>query len=93
MEKHINEFVAHCQKIIDDAELFGNPSLSVRYGKRYARIFKSSLVGNDGVVYGFIDLQNGDILKAASCKAPIKNFARGNVNDPNTWNFNHLSIS
>lgn len=46
--------------------------LTVQFGKRYARFVAA------GSAMGFVDLENGDILKAASWKAPAKH-ARGNV--------------
>lgn len=49
------------------------PIANVTYGKRYARV----LVGNR--VHTFIDLNTGDILKAATYAAPAKNGVRGNI--------------
>jgi hypothetical protein len=49
-------------------------------GKKYARLV-SHREGNreaGGSAYGFVDLTNGDILKAAGWKAPAKH-ARGNI--------------
>jgi len=53
--------------------------------KKYARIVKSDAPVNGGQpssrsVWGFVDLSNGDILKAAGWKAPAKH-ARGNIFD------------
>lgn len=56
------------------------PRLSLESGKRYARIVAT---GSQREAFGFVDLTNGDVLKAASWKAPAKNFARGNINDAN----------
>lgn len=47
------------------------------YGKRYARIVAER--SSSSSVVCFIDLQNGDILKAASWKAPAPNGARGSL--------------
>lgn len=52
--------------------------VTVETGKRYARIVNRYAKGEGGSVYCFIDLTNGDILKAASWKAPAKG-ARGNI--------------
>lgn len=52
----------------------GAPEVSVNYGRRYAK-----LVTDQGV-FCFVDLTNGDVLKAASFRAPAKH-ARGNIFD------------
>jgi hypothetical protein len=54
----------------------GRVLITVERGKRYAK-----LVCDDGIsrcVHCFVDLTNGDILKAASWKAPAKH-TRGNI--------------
>ena len=52
------------------------PSIEISTGKRFARIIKKD--GSSIGAYGFIDLKNGDLLKAASWKAPALH-ARGNI--------------
>jgi hypothetical protein len=52
------------------------PAVSIDWGKRYARIVKDD--GNQRSVHCFVDLTNGDVLKAAGWKAPAKH-ARGSV--------------
>lgn len=52
------------------------PSVEISTGKRFARIIKKD--GSSVSAYGFIDLVNGDLLKAASWKAPAMH-ARGNI--------------
>jgi len=52
------------------------PSVEISIGKRFARIIKKD--GSNVSAYGFIDLSNGDLLKAASWKAPAMH-ARGNI--------------
>jgi hypothetical protein len=47
-------------------------TLSLDEGKRYIRIVATN--GGQSSSYGFIDKTNGDILKAASWKAPCKEF-------------------
>ncbi len=56
--------------------------LSLETGRRYARIVSED--GASRFAFGFVDLTNGDVLKADGWKAPAKNFARGNVSDANT---------
>ena len=56
-----------------------NASVRVDDGKAYLKVIK------DGSVHSFIvkddsgKFKAGDVLKAASFKAPAKNFARGNI--------------
>jgi len=52
------------------------PSIEISTSKRFARIIKKD--GSSISAYGFIDLKNGDLLKAASWKAPALH-ARGNI--------------
>jgi hypothetical protein len=52
------------------------PSVEISIGKTFARIIKVD--GSSRSAYGFIDLKNGDLLKAASWKAPALH-ARGNI--------------
>ena len=56
-------------------------TVTIEFGRRYAKLISADVRG--GVesaqsVYCFIDLTNGDILKAATWRAPAKH-ARGNV--------------
>ena len=56
-----------------------NLALHAEYGKKFIKIIK------DGSVHSFIVIEDGpkwkagDILKAATWKAPAQNFSRGNV--------------
>jgi len=52
--------------------------LSVMPGKRYIRIVSNRQPSGGRSVYCFVDRTNGDVLKAASWKAPAKH-ARGNI--------------
>jgi hypothetical protein len=56
--------------------------LTVSFGKRYVKVIAVSgdRTGGGRRVYCFVDQTNGDVLKAASWKAPAKH-ARGNVYD------------
>jgi hypothetical protein len=55
------------------------PPLEVMDGQRYVRVVSRDS-GNSRSVYCFIDKSNGDILKAATWKAPAKH-KRSNLND------------
>jgi hypothetical protein len=71
------------QKMIDEF----NTNLCYNEGSKYIKV----CTNNGGTVHSFIvkkdnnKFKAGDILKAASFKAPATNFARGNVIDGN-WN-------
>lgn len=51
------------------------PEVEVRKGRKYAKVFAGSSI------HTFVNLTNGDILKAASYKAPAPNGVRGSVLD------------
>ncbi len=78
-------FVEGCQNIHTDymAREFRslNPDvISVKIGKRYAKVIRTHVESELGSVHCFVDRINGDVLKAASWKAPAKH-ARGNIFD------------
>ena len=53
-------------------------SFTVKYGRKYARINSYDANGSGGGTWGFVEIESGDIYKAASYKAPAKH-ARGNI--------------
>lgn len=57
-----------------------NDVLSIEPGRKYAKVVRESYGCRHA--FCFIDLATGDILKAASWKAPAKH-ARGNIFAPN----------
>ncbi len=78
-------FVEGCQNIHTDhmARHFSRlapDQITARVGKKYVKIIRSRVGGPDGSVHCFVDMTNGDVLKAASWKAPAKH-ARGNIFD------------
>ena len=86
--EQLDEFLPMAQVAVDasyDQFTHGKghngPILSIEKGRRYARIVAndSHKNGTSRSVWGFIDMTNGDLLKAAGWKAPAKNFARGNI--------------
>ena len=71
------------------------PLIILEEGTRYVKVSKQdrSLEGRLGTkyVHTFIDKTNGDILKAATYKAPSKNGVRGNIFSENFENvINHF---
>lgn len=55
-------------------------TIDYKAGRRYIKIIKNRGGSGGRSVYCFVDKTNGDILKAASWKAPAKH-ARGNIFD------------
>ena len=51
--------------------------ISVDYGKKYARVVHESSTQRS--VHTFVNMINGDILKAGGWKAPAPNGVRGNI--------------
>jgi hypothetical protein len=79
----LDKFVTDAQVIVDRDRNAKYPTLarnvlSVETGRRYVRVVQSDGTPMCRSVYCFVDTKNGDILKAASWKAPAKH-ARGNV--------------
>lgn len=76
-----DKFVVDAQAIVDQDRNNRFPTLprnvlSVEPGRRYMKIVTN--YGTNKSVYCFVDSTNGDILKAATWRAPAKH-ARGNV--------------
>jgi hypothetical protein len=66
---------------ISDIGQFG---IEFEPGSKYVKVVKVSSGGSRSV-HSFIEKETGAIWKAASWKAPAKNFARGNVFDSGTY--------
>lgn len=82
-DEALDRFVRKAQEILDAhrARLYPNNSrevLTLDPGRRYVRIVRSDAGAHSRSVHCFVDRTNGDILKAASWKAPAKG-ARGNI--------------
>jgi|TARA_R110000851_G_scaffold230898_10_gene383777 hypothetical protein len=91
--EQIEKFKGTLQKFTDDymdsMEYSLKVDIGIKIGKKYAKVIKSEN-GKSGSVHSFINLENGDILKAASWAAPAKG-VRGNIFDVNegactAWN-------
>ena len=80
-------FLAGCEKIYNDymdANFPTNPRAEFAFskGRKNIKVFKVEKDSNGKIysrsVHCFVDMTNGDVLKAASWKAPAKH-ARGNI--------------
>jgi hypothetical protein len=60
-------------------------NLKVVKGTKYTKVVKGGSVHSFIVMEDTKDFKKGDILKAASWKAPAKNFSRGNVYDVTSY--------
>lgn len=60
-------------------------TFSLDFGPKFVKIVRRDGTGSRSV-YGFVSHADGRIWKAASWKAPAKNFSRGNIFEPKTWN-------
>jgi hypothetical protein len=90
LQQKLTQFVAGVQELLNKEYLThpaSTPRISFSEGKKYIRVIRQRPcvygVFEDESVYCFIDTTNGDVLKAASWKAPAKH-KRGNIFDQ--WN-------
>ena len=78
----LGKFVSGSQQLIDDhfaRNHFKNtPFLTTEVGSRYIKIVRNEQNATGGSVHCFVDKNNGDVLKAASWRAPAKG-ARSNI--------------
>ncbi len=63
------------------------PTITLEWGPRYVRIVKNDSAHSRSA-FGFVDLTNGDLLKADGWKKPAKG-ARGSIYDVSTWKNSH----
>ncbi len=83
IKDRINLFAQSLQEMMDNAfqGRHNGYRVEITFGKKYARILHISIhEGKDGQTscYGFINLENGDILKAESWAKPHPK-PRGNI--------------
>lgn len=55
------------------------PRLSLEKGSKYTKIVSADADGGSRSVFGFIENSTGNLWKAATWKAPAKNFPRGHI--------------
>ena len=93
-DSRFQQFMEGAQRIIDEyveRQITANPekdpknvraaygkTLDYSSGRRYHRVLVRGLYEREGSAFCFVDKKTGDVLKAASWKAPAKG-ARGNI--------------
>ena len=88
-----SELLAFCVKLANKnaryfAEHYENltaPTFTFSKGSKYAKIVRHENCGNGRSVVCFVELATALIWKAASWKAPAKNFSRGNIRSVNPF--------
>ena len=77
--------VADYDKFAKDLEFTQyNFGIEFEEGSKYVKVVSVS-AGGSRSVHSFVEKSTGNIWKAASWKAPAKNFARGNVFNQSTY--------
>ncbi len=87
VEFHLDGFVAKCSEMLK--EYYGSrykgklspPEVEVSEGGKYYKVIQTSERNQRAAqhVWFFVDKEEGNIWKAATWKAPAKNFPRGNI--------------
>ena len=82
-KQKVIEFANRVQKMMNEYHqkhfpMLPVPQISINWGRKYAKIVRANPQRS---VYGFVNIETGEVLKAASWKAPAK-WARGNINNP-----------
>lgn len=91
----LTTFVASVSKRHNDGLRAAYPTCELNWdvvvcepGRKYARLVTTNVLKSSRSAMGFVNLENGDILKADGWKAPAKH-ARGNIRKgdvSNLWN-------
>ena len=86
VEFHLGDFIEQCNEMLKehyDSKFDGKldaPEIKVyQGGSKYYKISKKEKRGSSESVWFFVSKEDGLIWKAASWKAPAKNFPRGNI--------------
>ena len=87
VEFHLGDFIEQCNEMLKEHydSKFANldaPEIKVYQGGKYYKIAKKDNSHNESVWF-FVSKEDGLIWKAASWKAPAKNFPRGNILEDN----------
>jgi hypothetical protein len=89
VEFHLDGFLKQCNEMLKehyDSKFDGSlaaPDIKVYPGGKYYKISKKEKRSSSESVWFFVSKEDGLIWKAASWKAPAKNFPRGNILEDN----------
>jgi hypothetical protein len=75
---------------LQDEDRYSKSTVSVQYGKKYARIVLEN--GSSKSVHSFVEIATGNILKSASWQTPAKG-KRGSVHDLAAGGFNQYGAN
>ena len=83
VEFHMTDFIKECEELLQEhySTKLSNlevPKVKIYTGGKYYKIAKKDNSNNESVWF-FVSKEDGLIWKAASWKAPARNFARGNI--------------
>jgi hypothetical protein len=83
VEFHFEGFIGQCSDLLKEYyeskfPTLGVPEIKIYVGGKYYKVAKRDNSLNESVWF-FVDKEEGNIWKAASWKAPAKNFPRGNI--------------
>lgn len=84
IQQLVQYIIAVLDKYYAQYEHVKRPEVEVMPGKKYARLVLARPESRS--CYGFVDMGTGELLKSASWRTPAKNFARGSIHNPSTWN-------
>ena len=84
VEFHLDGFLEQCNEILKEHyetkfPTLDIPSIKVYQSGKYYKVAKKDGSQNNESAWFFVDKEEGNIWKAASWKAPAKNFPRGNI--------------
>lgn len=79
LTKFVNDQIPLTMKIGKWEQPVPRREFSIEKGSKYVRIVKNDVGDSHRTVYCFVDINTGDILKAASWKAPAPRGVRGNI--------------
>lgn len=81
---HLDIFLRRLQALVNTTctHPINETAISTEIGRRYIRIVRTHVASGNRSAWGFVDMKDGSILKAAGWKVPAKH-ARGSIFNAN----------